>query len=180
MIYTNYNPSAYYLAHYGVLGMKWGVRKAENISNDAANVHRMMLNDINKKRYKRGEISKEEYKSGVRSRTEKFKMQKKKNRAFRKSQIASYKRDKEAFRNKYAKKRDIAEAAMVRAEKKVPNYRKIADAKDLTQDVTRALTLIGGIPIGVGGGLATYPYYAKQYNTGKQILEEIINNKNKS
>jgi hypothetical protein len=128
-----------------------------------------MLNDINKKRYKRGEISKEEYKSGVRSRAEKFKMQKKKNRAFRKSQIASYKRDKEAFRNKYAKKSDITEAAMVRAEKKVPNYRNIADAKFLNT-----------IMMGLGGGLLAYPYYAKQYNTGKQMLEELINKKNKS
>lgn len=62
MIYTNYNPSSYHLAHYGVLGMKWGVRKAREAENDINHYRRNKALRSARKARDRGEISDEEYK----------------------------------------------------------------------------------------------------------------------
>lgn len=51
-----------YLKHYGVLGMKWGVRKARSYSKDVNAYRRRKANRLAKQKYKAGKLGKQEYK----------------------------------------------------------------------------------------------------------------------
>lgn len=51
-----------FLKHYGVLGMKWGVRKARDYSRDLNAYRRRKANRLAKAKYKAGKLGKQEYK----------------------------------------------------------------------------------------------------------------------
>lgn len=61
-LYSNNNPQEYNLEHYGVLGMKWGIRKAREAENDINHYRRNKALRSARKARDRGEISNEEYK----------------------------------------------------------------------------------------------------------------------
>lgn len=64
-IYSDSGPDT--LAHYGVLGMKWGVRKARKVSGEYGKLTYDMQRSALRDLYKRGRISKEAYKRGKRN-----------------------------------------------------------------------------------------------------------------
>jgi hypothetical protein len=125
------------LQHYGVIGMKWGIRHDKEFRRDL-NRHETnnRLRDA-RQNYKSGNISKDEYKRTV-----------KKERAALKAKNKAMKYDYAGMRPvKGASRRSIYEANMRKAQETIPYYK----AKHA---VRKAVRLTTGAAIGFGAAAA--------------------------
>ncbi len=137
------------LQHYGVIGMKWGIRHDKEFRRDL-NRHETnnRLRDA-RKNYKSGKISKDEYKRTVKSERRALKA---KNKAM--------KYDYAGMRPvKGASRKSIYEANMKKAQETIPHYKAkhaVRKAVRLTTAPAIALGLVGatGGALGAGAALA--------------------------
>ena len=81
--------------------MKWGVRHARSVNDQANMFNRELRARSNKRKYKNGEISKEEYKKRNKKILEDFNEQARKNKAQAKKYKEDFKYDRAKFKNKY-------------------------------------------------------------------------------
>lgn len=163
-IYSDSGPDT--LAHYGVLGMKWGVRKARNEQN----LFNRELRDFRKHNlredYRGGKISKERYKKLK----ENYKLEYKRNKAAanieRLKKIAEYKNDPDKFKKKYGDTRHNINNRAKRREldKRVPGYadwnKHIDTARTLAGGISGPVTAFFGPAVGTAAGVGAAGIYA--------------------
>lgn len=194
-----YSDSGSSLQHYGVLGMKWGVRKARQ-ENDA---HRKYMNSVlykqNRSAYKSGNINKDTYKSN----REKIKMisrrARAKNKKWAQSMIDSYYNEPGKFKKAYTNKRDIVGRNRNRLDKITPGWGKHQTLYDgLIRNETfggrtgAALGLSAAVPVAaagvsaplgllpaVGAGVGAGVYAAKHHKDFKDARNKLKDSSSK-
>lgn len=143
------------LMHYGVLGMKWGVRKARGIANQMERYRATGIKQSLKSMYKSGQISKEEYRRAKIKNKGNLKRGLRDNKQSAKQLKAMLRGEIKAGKTKGIKARSLRDNAYASAEKMMPGFKNVEDRR---KAMSRNALLFGTM-----GVAASSPSYTKAY-----------------
>lgn len=174
-LYSNYiRESNGDIAHYGVLGMKWGVRKAEQYTNAIdASRYRAGLKTV--KSMTPDQISAEKKKRLKKQLKLDYKKAKRLNKANAKSTAEALREQIRAGQHKDEKKEALKEKAIASLEKEVPGFSKYAanldaiTAKETKQIIQNSLM----IPLVALGGFGVFDVTntTRMHNANNEALD---------
>lgn len=150
------------LMHYGVLGMKWGHRKAKLYADMHTDLMRRRLMGAAKDKYKRGEISKDAYKIAKKRIRADRRRQRAIDKNMFKTETYKFKHDKEyrqAYKNKYKRVGDRSQSVLDTLNRQSPGFADYARARD----VNRTASYLAGMV----GSVATAPEVNRTFNNTK-------------
>lgn len=143
------------LMHYGVLGMRWGVRKASEQNTIHNNWRNGMAFDKIRKMYKDGKISKDVYKRAkkrMEAQAKDYAEQQKLNISKMTRQYMSMsKKERQKFKEKYGTRNSFYEKALSKNNKKTPGYKNAYTKAQRNYDVANAIGSIPGAAGAIGG-----------------------------
>lgn len=156
------------LMHYGVMGMKWGVRKARGVADDMDRFHSNAVHAKLRRMYRNGEISKEQYKMAKRKNRAAFKKNMLDNKQNAKRMKASLREAVRSGKTKGIKARTLRDNAVNIADKQMPGF---ANMHKANQRLRTSQALFG-----VVGAAANAPSWTKAYNDTLSKNQGLINN----
>ena len=143
------------LMHYGVLGMKWGVRKARNVANEMDRMHRDGVHARLRAMYKNGQISKEQYRKAKRKMRAAYKAGKADNEQNARRMQAMLREGIKSGKTKGIKARTIRDAAIKSADKQMPGF---ANMHKANQRLSTSQALFGVVGAAAYTGSWTKAY----------------------
>ena len=143
------------LMHYGVLGMRWGVRKASEQNTIHNSWRNRMAFDKIRKMYKDGKISKDVYKRAkkrMEAQAKDYAEQQELNVSKMTRQYMSMsKKERQKFKEKYGTRNSFYEKALSKNNKKTPGYKNAYTKAQRNYDIANAICSIPGAAGAIGG-----------------------------
>lgn len=169
-LYSNYiRESNEDIAHYGVLGMKWGVRKAEQYMNMAEGVRYQAL----KKRLKAEGVDKETRKAALKKAKIRSKLNIASNRAHTNAMIEAGKNKVARGEAKGLKSKDLANDALRRVDDMLPGFAKYMHDTKRQAAVNQIVLGVAGLPLSFAYEAVSRGELAKKYSTSEDITNYV-------
>lgn len=145
------------LMHYGVLGMKWGVRQARQEADAHTDLMRRRLLSNVEAKYRSGQITRDQYKMAKKRIKLDAHRQRKMDRASAKAEIYNFKHDKKyredykkKYKNAWFKTSDRALASRNILDKQSPGFAKFREAAVKQQNAASLFGLAGAVATSKG------------------------------
>lgn len=156
------------LMHYGVLGMRWGVRRAQDVANSMELYRKRGTQASLKEMYRSGKISKEQYKAAKKKNKLAYKLGKWKNKQDAETLSSALRNNIKAGKTKGIKARSIRDAAIASANKAMPGS---GDLYKAGEKQRKARILFGTIGSAATAGSYTNAY-KNMYDNNKSMFNK--------